>query len=291
MHFHINFSPSQFLVETLECPPDSYSLNIWDPVANESKIRSDSFIDGKYFVLMPGGVLSQMEFGSIDAFKKASMAFMKSGRPPETHNVLLEAGWDDFEESARFQNLGHEGVVPNSFVFSGDNFVCSDVRGINILGNIHTNEAGVVDMISYQANAHFGPRVFLLFYETVFTNGTWYPSRILDAVKRGDDLYAIRQIYTVHNVYADQGSSLPIPKTTAALYGPDTSPRFEWTSNMAYEITKTQMVALPSLVERNLAEGTTQKKYVLQTFFAVFSIISLAFVVYFSRKTKTNQTT
>jgi hypothetical protein len=95
----------------------------------------------------------------------------------------------------------------------------------------------------------------------------------------------------VHNVYADQGSSLPIPKTTAALYGPDTSPRFEWTSNMAYEITKTQMVALPSLVERNLAEGTTQKKYVLQTFFAVFSIISLAFVVYFSRKTKTNQTT
>ena len=31
-HFHINSSSSQFLVEELSCPPDSYSLNTWDPV-------------------------------------------------------------------------------------------------------------------------------------------------------------------------------------------------------------------------------------------------------------------
>jgi hypothetical protein len=227
-----------------------------------------------------------MEFGSIDAFKRAVMAFMHSGRLPETQNVLLEAGWNDFEESARFQNLGHEGVVPNSFVFSGDNFVCSDVRGINILGNIHTNEAGVVDMISYQANAHFGPRVFLLFYESAFTNGAWYPSRILDGVKRKAELYEIRQIHTIHNVYADQGATLSIPKTTADLYGTNTSQQFEWTSNMAYEITKTQRIARPLLLKRDFGGGTPQTKYVLQAFLITFAIISLAFVVYCSLKIK-----
>jgi hypothetical protein len=113
LHFHINFSSTQFLVEELDCLPNSYRLDVWQPVNNEAKIRSDGFFDGKYFVMMPGGKLSEMEFDSLDAFKKACIDAMQNLKPPSTHNGLLEQAGVDFRQFARFQNLGHEGVVPN----------------------------------------------------------------------------------------------------------------------------------------------------------------------------------
>lgn len=220
MHYHINFSSSQFLIETLECPPNSYSLDAWEPVANTAKIRSDGFFEGKYFVMTPGGMLSQMEFGALKAFKRACIAEMKNNPlPTNAQNLVMEQAVVDFREFARLQNLGHEGVVPNSYVFAGNDFVCAGVRGDRISGFIHTNEKGLVDQIHYQASEHLGPRAILLFYDTRFPHGAWHPSRIVHAVKTGDNSYAVWQIHTIHDVYAVQGIASSIPMTSADLYG------------------------------------------------------------------------
>jgi hypothetical protein len=285
LHFHINFSSTQFLVEELNCPPNSYPLNVWQPVNNEAKIRSDGFFDGKYFVMMPGGKLSEMEFGNLDAFKKACIDAMQNPQPPSTHNGLLEQACVDFRQFARFQNLGHEGIVPNSFTFSGNDFVCLGVRGDHISGSIHANAAGLVDEISYKSSEHYGPRVFLLFYETLFTNCTWYPSRIVDATKQGEDRYAVRQIHTVYNVYAEEKGALAIPNTTAELYGTNVARQFEWSNNMAYEAIGTQLVARPTLVERH-SEISPRARNLFGAFFIGFTLISLVAIIYFSRKNK-----
>ena len=100
--------------------------------------------------------------------------------------------------------------------------------GDQISGSIHTNSAGLVDEISYKASEHYGPRVFLMFYETLFTNCTWYPSRIVDAVEKGGGKYYVRSIHTVHNVYAKEKGDLSIPNTVAELYGTNVTRRFHF---------------------------------------------------------------
>ncbi len=286
LHFHINFSSSQFLVEELNCPPNSYPLNVWQPVNNEAKIRSDGFFDGKYFVMMRGGKLSEMEFDNLDAFKKACIDAMQNPQPPSTHNGLLEQAGVDFRQFARFQNLGHEGVIPNSFTFSGNDFVCLGVRGDHISGSIHTNMTGVVDEIYYKSSEHYGPRVFLLFYETLFTNCTWYPSRIMDATKQGGNLYAVKSIHIVHNVYAQEKGALAIPNTSAELYDTNVARQFEWSNNnMAYETVGTQLVARPTLVQRH-SEVSPRTRNLFGDFFIASSLILLVAIIYFSRRNK-----
>lgn len=287
LHFHINFSSSQFLVEELNCPPNSYPLNVWQPVNNEAKIRSDGFFDRKYFVMMPRGELSEMEFDSLNAFKKACIDAMQNPHPPSTHNGLLEQGGVDFRQFARFQNLGHEGVVPNSFTFSNNDFVCLGVRGDHISGSIHTNAAGLVDEIFYKSSEHYGSRDILLFYETLFTNCTWYPSRIVDTTKQADNIYDVKSIHTVYNVYAEEKGALAIPNTTTELYSTNIARIFEWSNNMAYEFVGTQLVARPTLVQRP-SEVSPRTKSLFGGFFMGSSLISLVVVIYFSRK-KTNK--
>ena len=265
LHSHINFSSSQFLVEELNCPPSSYPLNVWQPVNNEAKIRSDGFFDGKYFVMMPRGELSEMEFDNLDAFKKACIDTMQKPQSPSTHNGILEQACVDFRQFARFQNLGHEGVVPNSFTFSNKDFVCLGVRGDHISGSIHTSAAGLVDKISYKSSEHYGSRVFVLFYETQFTNCTWYPSRIVDATEKEKGRYSVRAIHTVHNVYAEEKGALSIPNTTSELYGTNAARLFEWSNNMVYEAIGTQLVARPTLVKR-LSEVSSRTRNLFGVF-------------------------
>jgi hypothetical protein len=284
LHFHINFSANQFLVEELNCPPNSYPLNVWQPVNNKAKIRSDGFFDGKYFVMMPRGELSEMEFQSLDAFKKACIDAMQNPQAP-SHNGLLGQACVDFRQFVRFENLGHEGVVPNSYTFTGDDFVCRGMRGDHVSGSIHTNAAGLVDEISYKSSEHYGARVFLLFYETLFTNCSWYPSRIVDATKRGDNLYAVRAIHTVYNVFAEEKSALAIPNTAAELYGTNVARQFEWSNGMAYESIGTQLVARPTLVQR-LSEVSPRTRNLFGISFIGSSLIFLAVIVYLSRNNK-----
>jgi hypothetical protein len=285
LHSHINFSSNQFLVEELDCPPNSYSLNVWQPVNSQAKIRSDGFFDGKYYVMMPGGRLSEMEFGDLDAFKKACIDAMQIVQPPSTHNSILEGGCVDFRQFARFQNLGHEGVIPNSFVFSNNDFVCLGVRGDHMSGSIHANSAGLVDKISYKSSEHYGSRVFFLRYEEKFADGTWYPSRIVDTTEKDTGRYGVRAIHTVHNVYTEEGGALRIPGTIAELYATNITKQFEWTKNMAYEAVGTQLVARPTLVQRR-SEVSPRTRSLWGGFFVGSSLISLLTVIYFAHKNK-----
>jgi len=287
LHSHINFSSSQFLVEELNCSPNSYPLNVWQPVNNEDKIRSDGFFDGKYFVMMPGGKLSEMEFDNLEAFKKACIAAMQNLQPPSTHNAVLERACIDFREFARFHNLGHEGVIPNSFVFDNNHFACLGVRGDHLSGSISTNAAGLVDKISYASSEHYGSRIFFLFYETRFTNCPWYPSRIVDARQQASDSYSVQAVHTVHNVYAEEGEVLSIPNTTAELYGANINRRFEFSNDMAYEAVGTQLVARPTLVQRR-SEVSSATRNTIGGLFMGSSVVSLLVVIYFFRNKKRN---
>jgi hypothetical protein len=181
--------------------------------------------------------------------------------------------------------LGDEGVVPNSFTFSGNDFVCLGVRGDYISGSIHTNAAGLVDKISYKSSENYGSRDFLLFYETLFTNCRWYPSRIVDATVKGNDSYSVIAIHTVHNVFAKEEGALSIPSTTAELYDTNIARRFEWSNNMAYESIGTQLVARPTMVERH-SGVSPRTRNLFGDFFIGSSLISLVAVIYFSRKNK-----
>jgi hypothetical protein len=284
LHFHINFSSTQFLVEELNCPPNSYHLNVWQPVNKEAKIRSDGFFDGKYFVMMPGGQLEEMAFDSLDTFKKVCIDSMQNPQPLSTHNCLLEQAGVDFRQFARFQNLGHEGVIPNSFTFRNNDFVCLGMRGDHISGSIHTNATGLVDKISYKSSEHYGSRIFLLFYDKLFANCTWYPSRIVDARQEGDR-YSVRSIHAVYNVYAEEKGALAIPNTTAELYGTNVARTFEWSNNMAYETVGTQLVARPTLTQRR-SEFSPRARNLFGVFFIGFSAISLIAIICFSRRKK-----
>lgn len=282
LHYHINFSSSQFLVEELDCPPNSYPLNIWQPVNNEAKIRSDGFFDGKYYVMMPRGDLLEMEFDDLDAFKQACIAMRHSGLRPD--NTVLQQAAVDFGQYARFQNVGSEAIVPNSFTFTGNNFSCLGMRGDLISGSLYTNAAGLVDEISYKRSEHYGSRIIFLFYETLFTNCPWYPSRIVDASKQGNNLYGVRAIYTVHNVYAQEGA-LPIPNTTDELYNTNTERLFEFSNDMAYQLIGTQLVAQPSLVQRH--PGPSPGKRNSLGFYLIGSVIVLApLLIFFVRKNR-----
>jgi hypothetical protein len=148
---------------------------------------------------------------------------------------------------------------------------------------------GLVDEISYKSSEHYGSRVFLLFYETLFTKCTWYPSRIVDATKQGYNLYAVESIHTAHNVYAEEKGALAIPNTTAELYGTNVTRLIEWSNKMAYESVGTQLVARPSMVERHLPRverHLPRTRNLVGVFFIGLSLISLVVIIYYSRKNK-----
>lgn len=288
LHSHINFSSNQFLVEQLDCPPDSYSLQTWQPINNRAKVRSDELIDGKFYVMRPGGRLSSMEFGDLDAFKKACID--ASSQPvtiSSTHNDVLERATIDFRQYLRFQNLGHEGVVFNSYVFDGNNFTCLGIRGDHMAGTIYTNAAGLVDKITYGTSEHYGARIFLLFYEKKFANCIWYPTRIIDVSPKGDGLYSLRAIHTIYNAYGENsGVPLPLPATTPQLYGTNVSRMFFFSNGMDYEIQGTQVVARPALVKSFSKQIPPPVKGTFAVILVATSTASLVALIMFSSKSR-----
>lgn len=285
-HSHINFSQTQFLVEELVCSPNSYPLDIWDPVKASDKIRSDAFYDGKFYVLRPRGNLSFMEFGTFEDFKKACLEKMGQPAAP-AYNDVLDRATIDFRQYLRVKNLGNENIIQDSFTFSTNEFTCKGLNGDSISGYIKTNNLGLVKEIHYGATSHYGQRTFLLFYESFFTNCNWYPSRILD-IKESDGLYAVRIKYTIFNAYVENTDKLPIPESTTTLYGTNVVKTYMWSNAMPYELQDGQAIPRPSLIPKLLPIATTTLKRIFLAIILTTTVLPIGFWIYFcvSKKQK-----
>jgi len=286
LHSHINFGSNQFLVELLNCSPESYSLSSWQPVTNSAKIRSDELINGTFYVMKPKGKLSSMEFGDFNKFKEACIAAQKPLEITSSHNVVLERASIDFRQYARFQNLGHEGVIPNSYVFDGNSFTCFGMRGGNMNGKIHTNLSGLVDKITYESSQNYGLRVFLLFYEKTFTNCSWFPSRILDISpvdKNGK--CSIRSVHTIYNVFCKNSDEpLPLPMTVSEFYGTNVSRVFFWSNGLNYEIQGSNVFAQSNLSQTFLTQRPRGGKSIFGLIFLSTSVVCLIAIIFFTQK-------